>query len=128
MQANRSRDTKPEMIVRRFLHAQGYRYRVNLSDLPGKPDVVFKARRKIIFVHGCFWHRHRECRLGSSPRSNSEYWAAKLDRNVERDSEHLQTLRGLGWEVKTVWECETRTSEAREALYQGLVQYLGPAR
>jgi DNA mismatch endonuclease (patch repair protein) len=98
----RSRDTKPEMIVRRLLHAAGYRYRLHTKDLPGKPDVVFKRRRKVVFVHGCFWHQHdrEDCLDGRRPKSNTSYWHAKLERNVERDQEHIRRLHELGWQVE----------------------------
>ena len=105
----RSEDTKPEMIVRRLVHAMGFRYRLHDASLPGKPDLVFRSRRKIIFVHGCFWHRH-ECALGqATPRTNAEFWAAKLTGNVERDRKVREDLEAAGWSVLVVWECQTRT-------------------
>jgi DNA mismatch endonuclease (patch repair protein) len=108
------RDTKPEMRVRRLLHSLGYRYRLHRRDLPGKPDLVFGPRRKVIFVHGCFWHRHSggTCGSGGSPKSNSEYWTKKFDRNVARDAANIQKLVALGWRVHVVWECETKTVTA----------------
>ena len=108
MQAVRSKDTKPEMIVRRLVHAQGYRYRLHRRDLPGVPDLTFPSRRKVVFVHGCFWHGHPcrgEPRL---PKSNRDYWVPKIRRNAERDAEHAKSLKALGWESLTVWECELR--------------------
>ena len=108
MQAVRSKDTKPEMIVRRLVHAQGYRYRLHRRDLPGVPDLTFPRRRKVVFVHGCFWHGHPcrgEPRL---PKSNRDYWVPKIRRNAERDAEHIKSLKALGWESLTVWECELR--------------------
>ena len=106
----RSKDTKPEVVVRKMLHAQGYRYRLHRSDLPGSPDLVFPARKKIIFVNGCFWHGH-SCKNGARmPKKNTEYWEPKIARNVERDSTNLRELTSLGWEVLTVWECELRKS------------------
>jgi DNA mismatch endonuclease (patch repair protein) len=104
----RAKDTKPEMIVRRMLHATGYRYRLHARDLPGKPDLVFPARRKVVFINGCFWHRHRDCALSRLPKSRTEYWTEKLERNRERDERNVAALRKLGWEVLTVWECEVR--------------------
>lgn len=105
----RSKGMKPEMTVRRLLHSMGYRYRVH-GDLPGKPDLVFPARRKVIFVHGCFWHQHPDpaCKIVRRPKSNRSYWSAKLRRNVERDAENCARLHGLGWKVLVIWECEVR--------------------
>lgn len=111
MRAIRSKDTAPEMVVRRLLHGMGYRYRLHRRDLPGKPDIVFGSRRKAIFVHGCFWHQHSGCREGRPPRSNAEYWEPKLARNRTRDEEHLQALTKLGWRVLVLWECEVTDLE-----------------
>lgn len=113
MAAIRSGDTKPEMIVRRMVHGLGYRYRLHRKDLPGKPDLVFVSRRKVIFVHGCFWHLHpkADCLDSRLPKSNEGYWSRKLQRNVERDGKCLVDLRALGWEVLVVWECETKDVE-----------------
>lgn len=102
-----SKDTAPEMVVRRVLFAMGYRFRLHRSDLPGKPDIVFAGRRKAIFVHGCFWHAHG-CRIGRPPKSHLEFWLAKLQRNTERDRENEQALWHQGWDVLTVWQCETK--------------------
>jgi DNA mismatch endonuclease (patch repair protein) len=104
----RAKDTKPEMVVRRMMHAAGYRYRLHVRDLPGKPDLVFPARRKVIFVNGCFWHRHRDCALARMPKSRTAFWTDKLERNRERDERNIEALRELGWDVLTVWECEIR--------------------
>ena len=125
MSSIRSKDTKPEWIVRRLLHAEGYRYRLHGKDLPGKPDLVFNKRRKVIFVHGCFWHQHPrvECSDGRRPKSNEAYWDAKLQKNVERDAAHLSSLRGKGWEVEVVWACETKDLDG---LRDRLVRFLGP--
>lgn len=103
----RSKDTKPEMRVRRMVHAMGYRYRLHHGKLPGRPDMVFPERRKIIFVHGCFWHRHEDCRRNRTPKSRREFWDAKLEKNRLRDLENQSKLRALGWDVLVVWECET---------------------
>jgi len=103
----RSKDTKPEMRVRRMVHAMGYRYRLHHGKLPGCPDMVFPERRKIIFVHGCFWHRHEDCRRNRTPKSRREFWDAKLEKNRLRDLENQSKLRALGWDVLVVWECET---------------------
>ena len=108
MRANRSHDTKPELAVRRLLFSLGYRFRVHLKTLPGTPDVVFTRRKKAIFVNGCFWHQHPSstCPLRSRPKSNTGYWTAKLERNVERDRLNNIRLYDLGWQTMTVWECE----------------------
>lgn len=107
----RSVDSKAEMTVRRIAHLLGYRYRLHRSDLPGRPDMVFAGRRKIIFVHGCFWHRH-DCPAGRRlPKSQIDFWKNKLERNQERDAEHLRQLTAAGWDVLVIWECETRDSQ-----------------
>lgn len=104
----RSRDTKPEMIVRSLVHSMGYRYRLHSKDLPGSPDLVFPRLRKIIFVHGCFFHMH-ECRFGNvTPKTNSAFWKAKRNGNVQRDRSKQSLLLEAGWEVYVVWECETK--------------------
>lgn len=110
MRRIRSSNTKPEIVVRRIVHGLGYRYSLRRSDLPGKPDLAFPARRKVIFVHGCFWHQHRstDCPIVRKPKSNRAYWNAKLARNVERDKENARALHKLGWRYMTLWECETR--------------------
>jgi len=108
MQAVKSKNTKPELIVRRLLHAAGYRYRLHGKSLPGKPDLVFAGRHKVIFVHGCFWHGH-DCKRGARmPATNAQYWSAKISRNKQRDAEHIHAIRRAGWRVLTVWECEIK--------------------
>lgn len=106
----RSTDTKPELRVRRLVHGLGYRYRVHAKGLPGRPDLVFTARRKVIFVHGCFWHRHEGCPRNRIPKSPERraFWRAKVDGNVLRDRKNEAALRGMGWSVLVVWECETK--------------------
>ncbi|MDS0773419.1 very short patch repair endonuclease [Escherichia coli] len=116
MQAVRSRDTKPEMIVRRFLHAQGLRYRLHGRDLPGSPDIVFPGKRFVVFVHGCFWHQHPNCPASSRPKTNTDYWDKKLDRNVERDLAVKKSLEQKGWSVKVVWECQIKNNVKLEEL------------
>lgn len=111
MSAVRGRDTKPEMIVRRLLFSMNYRYRLHRRELPGRPDVVFAGRRKAIFVHGCFWHRHPGCRKATSPKTRSAFWTEKFDRNVERDRRVEERLAELGWRSLVVWECETGAPE-----------------
>ncbi len=102
----RSRDTKPELAVRRIIHGMGFRYRLHANDLPGHPDIVFRPRRKVVFVHGCFWHLHRNCRKCRLPKSRRDYWQPKLERNAERDRDARQTLKRIGWRSLVVWECE----------------------
>ncbi|MEJ6791077.1 very short patch repair endonuclease [Brevundimonas sp. BR2-1] len=104
----RSRDTSPELAVRRAAHALGYRYRLHRKDLPGKPDLVFPGRKAVIFVHGCFWHQHPDpaCPDGRRPKSRPEYWNPKLDANVARDALRKAELEGRGWRVLTLWECD----------------------
>ena len=111
MSAVRGRDTKPEMIVRRLLHSMNYRYRLHRKDLPGSPDIVFATRRKAIFVHGCFWHRHCGCAKATSPRTRAAFWTEKFDRNVERDRLAERRLADMGWRSLVVWECETCSPE-----------------
>ena len=107
-----SKDTGPEMRVRRAAHALGYRYRLHGKDLPGSPDLVFRSRKKVVFVHGCYWHRHPGCRRASTPTTRREYWQAKFDRNVARDAAAETALREAGWDVLVVWECEAKDAEA----------------
>jgi DNA mismatch endonuclease Vsr len=121
----RSKNTKPEMVVRRFLHGLGYRYRLHQKGLPGAPDLVFPSRRTIIFIHGCFWHGHEGCKVAHQPESRSAYWAEKFEGNKARDRRNEQALRGAGWNVVTVWECETKDLSSLERL---LAPALGPPR
>ena len=120
MQAVKSRDTGPEMVVRRLLHSLGYRYRVHRKDLPGKPDVAFLSRRKAIFVHGCFWHGHG-CPKGRLPKSRLDYWEPKLNANKERDRRKEKELRSMGWDVLTIWQCETADLEALAGRLHGFL-------
>jgi DNA mismatch endonuclease (patch repair protein) len=123
MRAVKSKDTEPEWIVRKLLHAAGYRYRLHAKELPGKPDLVFPSRRKVVFVHGCFWHGHACARGARRPKTNSEYWKGKIARNRERDEAHLIALRQGGWKVRTIWECEIN-----RGVLPGLKRFLGPAQ
>ena len=107
MQAIRSIDTTPVMTVRRFIHSRSYRYRLHAKWLPGKPDFAFGPRRKVIFVHGCFWHQHAGCKDGHRPRTSIDYWKPKFSRNVLRDYMTRTELSAAGWEILTIWECET---------------------
>lgn len=108
----RAKNTKPEMNARRAAHRLGYRFRLHRRYLPGKPDMVFPRLRKIVLVHGCFWHRHEGCGGGRMPKSRPEFWGPKLARNVERDREVRAALGELGWDVMVLWECEARTVDA----------------
>ena len=104
----KSKDTGPEMRVRRLVHSLGYRYRLHKKELPGCPDLVFKKKGKIIFVHGCFWHLHEGCSLNRKPKSHTDYWYPKLEKNKARDLENQRRLKEAGWDVLVVWECETK--------------------
>jgi DNA mismatch endonuclease (patch repair protein) len=115
MRAVRSKNTKPEMIVRRLVHRLGYRFRLHRRDLPGNPDLAFPGRRKVIFVHGCFWHRHNGCKRATLPQSNGAFWGEKLRRNVERDAEQLEALTERGWKPLVIWECQTQDEPALTA-------------
>jgi len=107
----RNRNTAPEMTVRKLLHAMGYRFRLHRSDLPGSPDIVLARHRKVIFVHGCFWHGHDRCVRGRRPTSNTEFWDAKIYRNIERDRLARESLIQSDWIVLTIWQCETKNLE-----------------
>ncbi|SHJ18902.1 very short patch repair endonuclease [Wenxinia saemankumensis] len=120
----RGRDTKPEMLVRRLAHSMGYRYRLHRRDLPGSPDLVFPSRRKVILVHGCFWHRHLDpdCKLARLPKSKLDFWGPKLETNRERDERNIVLLGELGWDVLIIWECQTKN---REKLQARIGEFLG---
>lgn len=109
----RSKDTKPEIIVRSLLHRMGYRFRLQRKDLPGRPDIVLPKFKTVIFVHGCFWHQHPGCIEASRPKSNSAYWLPKLKANVERDTKNKQLLQAQGWRVYRLWECEIEKDPSR---------------
>ncbi|MGO6844813.1 very short patch repair endonuclease [Rhizobium ruizarguesonis] len=125
----KSEDTGPELVVRRLVHSLGYRYRLHKKDLPGKPDLVFGRRRKVIFVHGCYWHVHLRydpsCRRARPPKSNTQYWGPKLERNFERDRTHLSRLAAEGWKVLVLWECELKNTSDIEIQIK---EFLGPPR
>lgn len=121
----RSQDTIPELVVRRMLHANGYRYRLHRKDLPGNPDIVFVRQRAVIFIHGCFWHRHRGCKKASTPSTRVDYWQNKFERNVRRDRAVCRALRKDNWRVLTIWECQTKHPEK---LFRRVRKFLGPAR
>ncbi len=104
----RSKNMRPELLVRKLVFALGYRYRLHAKDLPGHPDLVFRPRKKVIFVHGCFWHRHRECALARMPKSRLDFWEPKLEGNRQRDEKNTKALAREGWNVLTLWECELK--------------------
>jgi len=112
--------TEPEMIVRRALHSRGFRYRLHVTDLPGSPDLVFAGRRLVVFVHGCFWHRHRGCVRTTTPKTRIPFWEEKFRTNVERDERTRKVLEQQGWAVCVVWECEARSGTYLEALLGAL--------
>lgn len=116
MSGIRSRNTKPEILVRKWLHAHGYRFRLHRKDLPGTPDIVLPGRRLAIFVHGCFWHQHEGCHLVKLPSTRREWWQEKLGRNMLRDGRVKEELEALGWRVLVIWECETRNGSFCERL------------
>lgn len=123
MRRIRAKDTKPEMRVRRLVHAMGYRYRLHRKDLPGKPDLVFGPRRKVILVQGCFWHQHDDpdCKIARAPKSRLEYWGPKLQRNVARDRANRAALEESGWSVLEIWECQTTDVEDLEERIRGFL-------
>jgi len=122
MRAVRSKDTAPEMLVRRLAHRLGYRFRLHRRDLPGHPDLVFPARRAVIFVHGCWWHGHDCARGTRTPKTNADYWTAKIGRNVARDTAAVAALKSTGWRVMVLWECQLKDSSA---LAGRLQEFLG---
>ena len=119
MASIRNRDTKPELIVRRYLHRLGFRYRLH-AKLPGRPDLVLPKHKTVVFVHGCFWHRHEQCRFATVPKSNIQFWQQKLSANVLRDERNTAKLRELGWRVIVVWECQTADSSVLDAVAETL--------
>jgi DNA mismatch endonuclease (patch repair protein) len=120
----KGKHTAPEMIVRRMLHRLGYRFRLHRKDLPGKPDIVFPSRGKIVLVNGCYWHGH-DCRYGRLPKSKLDFWGPKIEANRSRDARNIADLQALGWEVTTVWQCQTRDPRSLESQ---LVTFLKPIK
>jgi DNA mismatch endonuclease (patch repair protein) len=112
----KGKNTGPEIVVRRLAHALGYRHRLHASKLPGRPDLVFPGRRKVVFIHGCFWHRHqaRSCKLARLPKSKLDFWGPKLEGNAKRDEKVRRRLRGLGWQSLVIWECQVKNKTALE--------------
>ena len=116
-----SKNTKPEIRVRSILHRQGYRYRIHVKELPGKPDLYFPKYKLVVFVQGCFWHQHENCKRSNIPKSNKDYWITKLNRNVERDRENKKKLEELGLSVLYIWECETKDPESIIKTFKGFI-------
>jgi len=110
------KDTTPEILVRRYLFSKGFRYRKNVTDLPGKPDIVLPKYKTIVFIHGCFWHGHEGCEAAKLPATNIEYWTKKVSSNINRDFKNVQALQILGWNVIAVWECELKTAYRKKRL------------
>lgn len=120
MRAIKSANTKPELIVRRYLHASGLRFRLHRNDLPGKPDIVLPKYRAVVFVHGCFWHRHPDCKFAVMPLTRRDFWEEKLDKNVKRDKKHIIELVSMGWKVFVIWECEVKNLNILGMLLNGI--------
>lgn len=122
MRQVKSRNTKPEKIVRSLIHSMGFRFRLHKKDLPGKPDMVFPSKRKVVFVHGCFWHGHN-CKRGKNrPRSNMEYWGNKIKSIKKRDRDNIKNLKKLGWDVLVIWECQIKNTKN---ITEWIVDFLG---
>lgn len=119
----KQKSTEPEIIIRKFLFSEGFRYRVNVRSLPGSPDIVLPKYRTLIFVHGCFWHGHT-CRAGHLPSSNLSYWQPKIEKNIERDQKKIDDLKKQGWNVIVVWQCEIKTVEKRKIRFSTLISQI----
>ncbi|WP_439849746.1 very short patch repair endonuclease [Pseudomonas syringae] len=117
MSGIRGKNTRPELLVRKFLHAHGFRFRLHRKDLPGNPDIVLPKLKTCIFVHGCFWHRHPGCRYATMPKTRPEFWAEKFSKNVARDAKSILALRQLGWRTIIIWECQLKAPELDTSAY-----------
>jgi len=124
----RGKDTKPEMLVRRFLHSKGFRYKLHDKTLPGKPDIVLPKYKTVIFVHGCFWHGHEDCKYFVVPKTRTEWWLEKIRKNRENDSFAMESLRNLGWNVLIVWECDIKTSAIQLTALDKIVSAFFPIK
>jgi len=120
----RGRQTKPEILVRKFLFSKGFRYRINVPQLPGKPDIVLAKYKSAIFVNGCFWHGHPECKYAALPKTNIDFWKNKIEKNVERDRNNYKLLRDMGWKVIVVWQCELRNENLRKRRLEALIDQI----
>ncbi len=118
----KGKDTKPEMLVRRFLHGHGYRYKLHDKTLPGKPDIVLPKYNTVIFIHGCFWHGHSNCKYYVVPKTRTGWWLAKINGNIANDKKHLTALRKAGWKIITIWECQLKPKKADKTLARLLAQ------
>ena len=118
------KETKPEIIVRKFLFSKGYRYRKNAKSLPGKPDIVLPKYKTVIFIHGCFWHGHKKCKAAKLPDTNLSFWKAKIDGNIKRDATKKKELKKLGYKVITVWQCQIKNKMKRESTFAKLINVL----
>ena len=124
MSAIKSKNTKPEIAVRKLLHSMGYRFRLHRKDLPGSPDIVLPKYKTVIFVHGCFWHRHENCKYASTPKTRKEFWENKFKANVKRDLEIQEKIKNIGWKSFVIWECETKNADnLREKLIDYLISF-----
>lgn len=112
-----SKNTRIELKIRKLIYSMGYRYRLNDKELPGKPDLVFRTRKKVIFVHGCFWHRHKNCKLSTKPKSNSSFWESKFEKNIQRDKQVCDQLIKLGWQCLIIWECMINKNSKKMTKY-----------
>ncbi len=116
----KSKNTKPEMIVRKFLHMNGFRFRLTIKDLPGKPDIVLKKYNSVVFVNGCYWHRHKGCKGASTPKKNIKFWNEKFENNIRRDKANYMQLKTMGWFVIVIWECEINNGDFQKKLLSSL--------
>lgn len=114
----KGKDTKPEMLVRRYLHAQGYRYRLHVKDMPGKPDIVLPKYKTVIFIHGCFWHGHEGCKYYVVPKTRTDWWLNKINTNIANDNKAVAALQQAGWKIITLWECELKPATIEDTLSQ----------
>ena len=128
MAAIRGKDTAPELAIRRILHAMGLRFRLHRKDLPGRPDIVLPKHRTVVFVHGCFWHRHENCRHTTTPKTRQEFWQTKFAANIERDRRNQTDLQQLGWRVIVIWECELRQHSDLETRLERLFRVIDQKR
>lgn len=120
MSGIRGKNTAPELLTRKFLHSHGFRFRLHVKDLPGKPDIVLPKYRTVIFVHGCFWHQHPGCKDAVMPKSNAKFWTEKLEGNARRDARNISELAKLGWQCLVVWECEVDSNKGKKQLIRKL--------
>ena len=118
MSAIKSKNTKPEITVRKLLHSMGYRFRLHKKDLPGSPDIVLPKYKTVIFVHGCFWHRHENCKYASIPKTRKEFWESKFKANVKRDLEIQEKIKNIGWQSVVIWECEIKNEKIKDKLLE----------